>query len=210
MSIKYTRTIKCRHCREEISFEVWQSLNADLNPEAAGRLTAGNLFAAACLKCRTTINIVYPLLYHDMTNNVMVQLAPDERTVGEFFENVGLFEKDMSGYKFRLVRDINELREKVLIFNLGLDDKVIELAKLIIYAIFQGERPELKVYAAYFESTPSWEIIMFTENGPIASYPLSPDMLTNISKKFQARIESSGENYIINRDWAKSVMFPEK
>jgi hypothetical protein len=84
--------------------------------------------------------VVYSCLYHDMKQRVMVQLVLNEdEAIEQAFETFDeLMDNDTvkssgieSEYTYRLVTDINSLREKASILNDKLDDRAIELVKLI-------------------------------------------------------------------------------
>ena len=156
------------------------------------------------------------MLYHDMTNSVMIQLAPDDQTADDFKNFIlssaeigGLeFVREMnSTYQYRVVRDINKLREKALIFSLGLDDRIIELAKFISSALFQNKYPGHKVLAEYFTNEPSFKVLIVLEDDNIMENALSMDLYTGLGEKYQIEIENKSKDcYFIDHDWAQIVL----
>lgn len=76
-----------------------------------------------------------------MTNRAMVHYVQEdsfEQTISMIHELEGkldAFEQSLrAGYRTRIVTNQNSLREKALIFKCGLDDRVVELAKLFLIA----------------------------------------------------------------------------
>ena len=60
-------TIKCPNCQQEGTYMVWQSINVDLNPDQKQRVMDGSIFSWQCPHCGKQYNVLYPFLYHDMT-----------------------------------------------------------------------------------------------------------------------------------------------
>lgn len=143
MSRQQEVDITCPGCGFTGRFVIWDSVNNVLSPEAAQKLIDGSLFLYECPNCGEKNQVFYACLYHDMEHRAMVQLVSDtEESVKKAFET---YEKLMgdgivkeinfdSGYKHRLVTDINSLREKASILRDELDDRAVELMKLIVLA----------------------------------------------------------------------------
>lgn len=91
----------------------------------------GSLTRAVCEKCGWSGDVVYPMLYHDMEAQVMIWLWPnpgDPETGGLPLGEL------MGGHRFRIVDSRVTLLEKILIFDNGLDDRVVEFVKLLLWA----------------------------------------------------------------------------
>ena len=140
MSKKRIETITCPACGTTGEFPVWESLNADLDPEAKGDLMSGKLTRYVCAKCGKSNELVYPLLYHDMTGEFMVYMTPDGKSSEIESMPLGM----MEGYRFRTVESRNELVEKIWIFDAGLDDRLVEVFKLLVRN--QAEIPQQDVF----------------------------------------------------------------
>ena len=96
------------------------------NPELREQVLRETLFNWRCTKCGYQALIVYPFLYHDTERRFMVALNPDPDA--KRLESPPLAD----GLAKRVVRLPAELKEKVLIFEAGLDDMAVELTKLLI------------------------------------------------------------------------------
>ena len=70
-------TIKCPNCQQEGTYMVWQSINVNLNPDQKQRVMDGSIFSWQCPHCGKQYNVPYPFIYHDMTNQFMVQYTPN-------------------------------------------------------------------------------------------------------------------------------------
>jgi len=133
MSKPQTTRITCQHCGASHDFTIWNSLNVTLDREEKESLLNGTLTRFTCPDCQWSTEVVYPLLYHDMEQRVMVYLWPGEESL----------EMDLSGfpfmdgfveYRFRHVVTRNELLEKIHLFDAGLDDRVVEVLKATVRA----------------------------------------------------------------------------
>jgi hypothetical protein len=125
----------CPRCGAESEVTAWESINATLDPKLKDDLLNGKLWKFTCDKCEYSEDAPYSLLYHDMRRHFMVWLVPPEAD-----GRIRLEENDiqmpeaeqMGGYHLRLVASVNDLIEKILLFDAGLDDRVIEVLKGMI------------------------------------------------------------------------------
>lgn len=135
MSKPSIENITCPQCGSGQEFTIWQSVNVTLDPELKEQLLRGQLTAFTCSRCGHTSDVAYSLLYHDMTRKFMVMLSyddgPPEPELGPM---AGIMSKMMSDMRLRMVRSRNELVEKILLFDAELDDRVIEVCKLVVSA----------------------------------------------------------------------------
>jgi hypothetical protein len=141
MSDPVQQDIRCPRCNAESPFTLWRSLNVTLNPAEKHALIAGELFRFTCPGCGATTQVVYPMLYHDMQRKLMIWMMPDDDDDGDD-DDVGPPAESggsglprggvMDGYTARSVRSVNELLEKILIFDADLDDVALEMVKIII------------------------------------------------------------------------------
>lgn len=76
MSIKEPVVIKCPNCGHEQATIVWESLNADVDPDARIALLQGQINQLTCEGCGEVAEISVPLLYHDMTRRYVTQYVP--------------------------------------------------------------------------------------------------------------------------------------
>lgn len=141
MSKEHTERVTCPKCGEKSDFVIWESINTMINPETKAKVLSGELFRFKCPKCGEEISMNYECLYHQMEDKFMVQLVYSDKSVenavkvfDNFVNNVKIpkLQSAMSDYTFRIVRNHDQLREKIYIFNHGLDDRVIEIMKELV------------------------------------------------------------------------------
>lgn len=136
MSQREFTTVTCPQCGHSQEFLVWPSLNVSLDPDEKPRLLSGALHRFTCEQCAAQTEVSFPLLYHDMDRKLMIHYlqegeTPEEHTEGIMGSLLGMMGES---YTFRYVHSRNEMIEKILIFDAGLDDRVVELFKFLLRA----------------------------------------------------------------------------
>ena len=121
----------CSKCGQTTEITVYKGINTADNPELKEKVKNGALFLWECPHCGTVNLARYETLYHDPQKKLMLWLVPDGKISETQMQAITNHTKAMGGYTLRLVRDMGELMEKVLIFDAGLDDVVIELCKWV-------------------------------------------------------------------------------
>lgn len=87
MSLERPIDLECPNCGLAQTAVVWDSLNADVSPEAREALFEGKINVFACEACGHQARLDAPLLYHDMARRFVVQYYPFEMIAdAEFLE----------------------------------------------------------------------------------------------------------------------------
>ena len=140
MSINTKQSVKCPKCSQMSDVTVWSSITVKDSQDLKSDLLAGKINMFRCPSCEHTALMPNPMLYHDEERKLMISFAPTNEPVvkEKMFSDIkesskesGELEK-LDGYNLRFITDYNELLEKVLIFDNDLNDKVIEVIKLMI------------------------------------------------------------------------------
>lgn len=119
---------------------VWNSITVSDSADLKADLLAGKVNIFHCPSCSHTALMPTPMLYHDEEKHLMISFSPcdDPLLKEQLYENVCATSKDsgelekLEGYNLRFITDYNELLEKILIFENGMNDKAIEVIKLMI------------------------------------------------------------------------------
>lgn len=132
--ISYT----CPRCQKQSRFTVWQSINVDLDPLLKKQVMDGSLFVFHCPFCGFSQEVGYSVLYHDQRNRYMIWWIPEEENGKQQYNVVELnqYARTLPGYRLRLVPSFNRLREKIYIFDCGLDDRAIEILKRYVWSAY--------------------------------------------------------------------------
>lgn len=123
MSLMRDITITCPKCGKKLDVTVYDSVTE--TAEIKEELLSGKFGEVNCDGCGTRSCIDSPFLYHSPKNRYMISVRTD-------FSNA-LNEQGMpEGYRFRQVRDLTHLAEKIRIFDADLDDATIEGVKQFV------------------------------------------------------------------------------
>jgi CpXC motif protein len=149
VSTLYTGEFRCVDCGAAVAVRVADSLNANRLPEARQWVLDRTLFHAAC-PCGRTVTAIHPFLYVDFDRGLWIQVLPEDQRPAyharepevraayhtafdpargpQFLASLG------SLVTPRLVYGYEELREKIVAGDAGLDDALIEALKLEVLA----------------------------------------------------------------------------
>ena len=128
MSKYHTTEVVCPACKKPYNIQIWDSVNAQLNPEKKEEILSNTFYKTICPHCNEETDCVYDFLYHDMNKKYMISMLQD-------YPQDMLKEITKSGYSLRKVDDINQLIEKIRIFDAGLNDIVVEIMKRVVSEI---------------------------------------------------------------------------
>ena len=209
MSLRRKKTVACPKCNKESDYLFWESLNGDLDPEAKTQLIDGTFFQFKCPHCGHECKVDYGMLYHDMAHQTMIYYV-SENSVEEiqkmFSDKDGESGFLIPGYRKRIVTNQNALREKAIIFENELDDRVVELIKLLYLLDVQDKFPEVNIVEAYFLVLEGKYIIEFIgEKFLKTEIPL--DLYKNVENNFAERLAAEEENqFMIDVKWANEFL----
>lgn len=214
MSKHSREKIKCPKCGKESDFMVWQSINTTLDPDMKEKVRTGEAFLFTCPDCGEKTSVFYTTLYHQMEDHVMIQLnlgGNIEESI-EFMK--GIFRNDKGevvdfdikldeDYQNRVVTDMNSFREKLMILDAGLDDKVIELMKLFMRSHLQENNPELEIEEFLFEINGDGEkeFALHLSDGKWGTTDYAQGLYDMIEKEFANYIAQDKE-VVIDINWA--------
>jgi len=147
--------------------------------------------------------------HQDNNASTGISTAPEDR----------LLENALARYRYRIVRTHEEFLEKLAIFDSGLDDRVIELAKVILGA--EAER-QLSGYSflvkdAFFTintETKERNLVFLDKNSSrtaTVSFDQSvANVYNRIIERYSAALEGPHKNdTIIDRNWASDILKEE-
>ena len=136
MSTQISKEVGCPHCGAAVKTGMWPAISARDNPELRERVLDETLFDWKCPQCGYTAQLMYPCLYHDPERQFMVYVEPNGCGKSETADAEEKFPQ-LSGVKKRMVSTLAGLKEKMLIFEAGLDDAAVELVKLALSGVLE-------------------------------------------------------------------------
>lgn len=129
-----TIRIKCGYCGTEYDHETHHFVEKDSDKHLAEEIINDDFFYAVCPNCCRMTSVDHPAIYVDLGKRVMfayfdsdVELAMAQNMIEQWINELCVTEAE---FTVRVVSMQNELREKVILLENGLDDRVVEILKL--------------------------------------------------------------------------------
>jgi len=148
----------------------------------------------------------------------MIQLVLYETDIETFFSGLKIIKYYMTNlllmppcnYKYRLVKSQTELREKAMIFNNGLDDRIVELIKVLYRNILLNDKPEIELNDILFEAGSPYKLFILSDNS-VYSSELDMECYNAIEAQFKDKIDEKSKNQLfIDQEWALTIIEEEE
>lgn len=126
--------ICCEYCGTEYDHITHHVVEKHKNWPMALEIIDDDFFYAVCPNCCRMVGVDHPVIYTDLDNNALfayfdttIELSLAQTQIAQWMQEFGVNNKYSN---IRIVSTQNELREKVILLDNGLDDRVIEIMKL--------------------------------------------------------------------------------
>lgn len=215
MVLGVPQTIVCRNCGHSQEFPVYRSVNVTSDPALKDRLIRGELTTFTCEQCGHGAQVVYSLLYHDVARALMVWQVPEGEPDAEArLPYDPVIEEALALYRLRFVRTRNELIEKILLFDAELDDRVVELFKVLLRAkIAESGHGPAPLFFSQLDPMGDGRRMHFVLVAPDGLVPMSvswQDEYERLAAQFKPHLpsdeEQRGQWLRVDEDYARSLM----
>lgn len=215
MSNIITKMVTCPVCGETARADIYISINVTNNKELRAKTMDESLFTWACPKCNNKARLMGPVLYNDMKHRFMVYLIPKVEHFQLADKNLEEKYKTLKHIDKRIVPDFNTFKEKIFIFESGLNDMAVELTKLAISEAVAKKLNIDKVDEGYLSMYNSENNTMgftfyigkdkhpYVQNARLEIYGKSLSVVNEIAvkdKKLKGFIK-------IDREWAENILY---
>lgn len=225
MSVKHTQQIACLKCKKKSDFEFYGSINTMLDPTLKQRVKNFDIFKFICPHCGSEQFVNYSFLYHQMEDKLMIFYCQDEEEVAKVrslyaddFDTAlnaqGESETiDTTGYRRRIVIGADNLVEKIRIFDAGLDDRLVEIYKVLLYGQMQAELAEMPggdaVDDVFVDEQldGSLNFVFVADGRAVGAVAFSQDVYEVIANQYRDAVERLAPTEpVINQDWAFDIL----
>lgn len=140
MSVNTKQSLPCPKCGQLTETTIWNVITVKDSPDLKADLLAGKVNFFVCGSCGYKALMPNAMLYHDVDKKLLFSFSPcnspdkAQELFGKVCENAeqsGELKK-LEGYNLRFITNINDLMEKIITFDNGLNDKVTEVLKVMI------------------------------------------------------------------------------
>lgn len=206
--------ITCPHCQQKAPFTYHPFVDGAKDPELKQKCMTGEIFGFTCPHCNHKARIGYPLAYHDAANRTLI-LAYPERNPAEAHQLLeALADKGgvaFPGCRLRVAAQPPMLAEKIFLLDQALDDRIIELYKLMLRPSIQrdnGSKAVQLIMLCDHEST--LQFLFLLEGLPLPMFvPFDADMYDAMCKEYAAFFSNDAkENLYIDQQWAEEFLKP--
>jgi hypothetical protein len=142
MSQELKYQISCPKCSNELDVTLFESINVESDPSLRDALMENKLNGVTCPACDFSFRVDKPLLYCDPTRKLFIYWLPTADNLYDtgtesFQETVakmsGLVPDSVAMPEIHLVFTRTEMVERIFLNEAGLDERVIEYIKYLIF-----------------------------------------------------------------------------
>jgi len=151
-------TITCPRCGKTVAFERISYIDAGKDPSAIEKVKSGEMFLTPCPGCGEDIFIDQSFLYFRPDAMLLMYYAADADAYKAAWKLLtgtdadrALDDTKLTGVRRRLVTSRESFLEKQMIFEGGLDDRLIEIMKVFVFAALKKNHPEMEADKILFD-----------------------------------------------------------
>ena len=211
MSYRSVHKVVYPHCKNEYEVECYDTVNITIDKELFSDFRNGKLFVEECKYCKQKYNYLRPLIYHDMEKKFIVYYVNSidmlEDAILELDEFKGAFNGIYKDYKLRIVVDsIIKFIEKVEVLTNGLDDRVIEVYKLIMVDNLKITEDQL-FYIEFIKDMTDQRFTLIKENGVEEYFGFSKECYDGMSEDLNAcECFVKDDSYVVDYQYADNML----
>ena len=207
--------VTCPHCGAESSQLTYGSIDVTLEPKLKKKLLSGDVFRFICPSCARESAAHHDCLVHDAKREFLIQLTTeaDAEALRARLQRATDAKPAQAGWRLRIVTDVDDLLEKVLIFDAKLNDGVVEFLKVAAPVSVPG----LAGAALRFEGVDEKKNLTFVafRDGHAPAYATIPrsiydDMRTGPCADLAKHARKGGEWRVIDRDAVLELVAPKR
>src|SRR5262245_16001702 len=175
MAIFHSHRIRCA-CGNELEVSLARSVNVRRSPALREKILSGEFHSFTCPACKQKLTVERPFAYSDPARRSLFLVCPrserhtwrkGSRDLKAAAEQAEAILPGSSNKNRRVVFGLDELREKLLAQQFGIDDRLVELLK--VYVIYEHpfltRRPRLRLCFDGVRSA-GYEFVAGYEHGP--------------------------------------------
>ena len=207
MAITEIRPAVCMACGHKQSVLDVRQINVQKRPEIKQKILQGTLFPMHCRACGAVLEKAQNCLYIDPALPLLLELAaPGEPCrLQEVQEGLG----DTKAI-IRVVRTPEDMAEKLRIFDCGLDDRVVEIVRLLMVTQLTEQTPDLLESSPVF-SAPHGEpqLTCLCHDGSERVCPITRKLQSEIYTQYLADREAQ-DTLVVDSAWVYRLLLSQK
>ena len=163
--------LECPKCGHKHSLKKYKVINVTEKAKLKEEIMKNRLYQFSCEECEYMAPLTYDSLYVDSQRNIMIYMAPVMNA--EIKAEIAELEQE-KGIDKRLVDNINDLKEKIMIADNHLDDRVIEIIKIMYLDQIKKEMEDDTLLNILFDyNRDNYCFLVFFQKKGIGKIPLT-------------------------------------
>lgn len=203
--------INCPQCGAPNKYEVYENIYSNVHLQAKQRLFNNTLFNYKCDHCKVTCEMLYEIVYYNIQHNTILYFVEQSR-VSNVCAAIDYTDQDINrkwsslvhSCKKRVVDNPMILREKSLMLEQDMDDRVVELVKVVCADIFTNADKRKPLHILFDRHNNDACLNVYYSNEMITTS--FPQNLYDHFKHEFADILALNKDYVIDENWAADFM----
>jgi len=199
--------LECPKCGHKHSLKKYKVINVTEKAKLKEEIMKNRLYQFSCEECEYMAPLTYDSLYVDSRRNIMIYMAPVMNA--EIKAEIAELEQE-KGIDKRLVDNINDLKEKIMIADNHLDDRVIEIIKIMYIDQMKKEMEDDTLLNILFDyNRDNYCFLVFFQKKGIGKIPLTREFYRQVEDKYKDAIkEHSMDSFMkVDMEWAGKILF---
>ncbi len=203
----------CLQCGKTFSFHRHDKIDTGKDPSMKEKVRNGEAFAVTCPSCGWHTHMDYSFLYREEESHTLIYYANTKEIYESAYRymtgRTGPGWESIRGWIRRVVTSREDLLEKLLILDGGLDDRIIEIMKGLAFVSMKQHQPDAGADTVLFdEGSDGNHYFRFSKEGRVeAAYAFELPMYEKIKNGLAPLLPKlSGEEVVINSQWAAGAM----
>ncbi len=209
MSEVQMQEIVCPKCGRKEMFKVWDSINIMVDPDMREKVRNDEAFRFHCPDCGTSSMVNYNFLYHEPKEKRLIFCDADGSNCDEMRRVMKSRDNVFKDYTKRIVMSHNEFKEKLIIFDASLDDKIVEIIKSGIFSNLEAHYKDKGIDEIFFVINEEGEkgFILRSRGVMQAGMEFDQSLYDVLKEKAKDRIDLlSPTDVDINQKWAREII----
>lgn len=207
-------TLTCPACQKLFSFTTHPAFDTGEDASIAEKVRTGEAFVGACPHCGHAEHYSYSFLYKERESHALLYYADNEE---DFRKACAIMTgrdpsvpwAGIADWSRRVVANRQVLLEKLLLLDLHLDDRVIEIMKVLAHSFLQKQKPGLLVDAIWFERGADGRTgyCLYQDGKIVCAYAFDAAMYEQVKQQLSpAFAKTEREDILIDASWAAKLL----
>lgn len=203
-------SLDCPKCGHRQNIKKYKTINVTQKGKLKEDILKNRLFQFSCASCGYAAPLTYDSLYVDDKKKLLYYLAPV--MTPEVRADLSALAGEI-GFTKRLVDNINDLKEKIMIADNHLDDRIIEIIKILYINQIKKEMEDDTLLDILFDySADSYCFLVFFQKKGIGKIPMTREFYKGIEEKYRdGAHEHSDDKFMkVDMEWAGKILFKKR